>query len=235
MPKINKSLNRLREKGYNVKNVLSIIENDNETNTVVYTAPEFQPCAETFSDKYHFVGASIRPFTEEYSKSDVPTVYISLGTVVNRRADFYKNCITALKDCPCRVIMSVGEITDIASLGRISENMRILPSVDQPAVLSAADAFITHCGMNSVNEALYFGVPMVLFPQTPEQFCVASRTCEVGAGIMPSDSSPQTIKEALTEILQNGEYKASAKKMSDAFRRLKGAQAAADVIEKAAK
>lgn len=105
MPRINKSLNRLRVKGYRVKSILDIIANDNDTNTIVYTVPEFQPCAETFSDKYAFVGASMRPITEPIEKADVPTVYISLGTVMNQRPDFYKNCIAAFKDYPYRIIM----------------------------------------------------------------------------------------------------------------------------------
>ena len=43
IPKINKSLNRLREKGYEVKSVLDIIGNDNDTSTIVYTSKYFQP------------------------------------------------------------------------------------------------------------------------------------------------------------------------------------------------
>ena len=54
MSKINKNIKRLQDKGYPVKNVLDIIQNDNNTDTIVYTSPEFQPCSETFSDKYVF-------------------------------------------------------------------------------------------------------------------------------------------------------------------------------------
>ena len=48
MPRINKQLKRLREKGYPVKSLLDIVQNDNDTNTIVYTSKYFQPCAETF-------------------------------------------------------------------------------------------------------------------------------------------------------------------------------------------
>ena len=79
--------------------------------------------------------------------------------------------------------MSVGEKTEISSLGSIPENFIVKNSVDQISVLQTADVFITHCGMNSVNESLYFGVPMVLFPQHSEQRIVADRVAELGAGI----------------------------------------------------
>lgn len=232
MPKINKSLNRLREKGYEVKNILSIIENDNDTNTIVYTAPEFQPYAETFSDKYAFVGASIRPITEPMEKTDIPTVYVSLGTVINQRREFFKNCIEALGNRPYRVIMSVGEYTDISSFGELPENIQVVSKVDQMAVLAVADVFITHCGMNSVNEALYFGVPLILVPQTPEQSGVAYRTREVGAGLPLENNEVQTIRDAVGTLLRDETYKRAAKQLSDAFHSLKGAVAAADVIER---
>ena len=69
MPKINRDLQRLRDRGYPIKNILDIIQNDDQTDTIVYTSPEFQPCADTFSDKYAFVGPSIRPATETVEKT----------------------------------------------------------------------------------------------------------------------------------------------------------------------
>ena len=41
LPKINKQLKRLQSKGYPVNNILDIIQNDNETNTIVYTSKEY--------------------------------------------------------------------------------------------------------------------------------------------------------------------------------------------------
>lgn len=81
------------------------------------------------------------------------------------------------------VIMSVGESTDISSLGEIPENFEIKNKVEQIKVLQNTDVFITHSGMNSVNESLYYGVPMVLFPQHQEQRMVAERVVTLGAGV----------------------------------------------------
>ena len=36
-------------------------------------------------------------------------------------------------------------------------------------MLARASVFVTHCGMNSASEGLYFGVPLVLYPQQAEQ------------------------------------------------------------------
>ena len=98
IPKANKLIKKLQVKGYPVKNVLSILQNDNDTNTIVYTSPEFQPCSDTFSDKYTFVGPSIRTLDYQVIKPQRRTIYISMGTVNNLMEDFYRKCIVALKE-----------------------------------------------------------------------------------------------------------------------------------------
>ena len=169
MPKINKNIKRLQKAGYPFKNILDLIQNDEKTNTIVYTSKEFQPCADTFTEKYCFVGPSIREVTEAFPQSKQKTVYISMGTVNNVMLEFYKNCIEALKNTSYRVVMSVGDLTDLSKMGEIPENFIIRKSVDQIAVLQHADAFLTHCGMNSASEGLYFEVPLIMYPQTAEQ------------------------------------------------------------------
>lgn len=231
LPKINHSLNRLRTKGYNVKSVLDIIANDNNTNTIVYTSQKFQPCADTFSDSYTFVGPILREPKEQIEKDDRPMVYISLGTVDNNNQSFYRNCMTALTGEDYRVIISVGENTDIEALGCIPKNCIVGPYVDQPAVLSVTDIFLTHCGMNSVSEALYYGVPLVLYPLTPEQQGVANRVHELGAGRFLKGTSPEEIQDIIKNVLNNASIRDNAKIISDSFHRCGGAKAAADFIE----
>lgn len=235
LPKTKKVLAPLREKGYPAENVLSIVQNDNETNTIVYTSREYQPCAETFSDKYSFVGPCIRENTEEIEKTKDKLVYISLGTVNNKGDNFYKNCIQAFKDSPYEVIMSVGKDTDIEALGDIPSNIRVYPFVDQIAVLRKADVFLTHCGMNSASESLYHGVPMVLYPQTSEQGGVAFRVAQVEAGVYLDAIDAASIVKAVETVLTDTKYRTNAKSMADSFRRCGGAKEAAQAILKVAK
>ena len=98
MPKITKNIKRLQDKGYPIKSVLDIIQNDDNTHTIVYTSSDFQPCADTFSDKYVFVGPSIRPATDKIVKTKEKLIYISMGTVNNDMMPLYKTCITTLAD-----------------------------------------------------------------------------------------------------------------------------------------
>lgn len=228
MPRINKQINRLREKGYPVKSLLEIVQNDNDTNTIVYTSKYFQPCSDTFSDRYHFIGPSIRPIKEPFTKTAEKTVYISMGTV-NQNKEFYRNCIRALGTTDWQVIISMG--TNTEHFDNLPANIQIYESVDQMAVLSIADAFITHCGMNSASEGLYFKVPLVLFPQTPEQGAVAKRVEELGAGIRLKSISEEDIVQALKTVLSEPNYKESAIKISDSFHSCGGATEACTFLE----
>ena len=228
MPRIEKQIRRLREKGYPVKGLLDIVQNDNETNTIVYTSKYFQPCADTFSDRYHFIGPSIRPITKPFEKTAEKTVYISMGTV-NQNREFYRNCVHALGQTDWQVIISMG--TNTEHFDNLPENIQIYETVDQMAVLSIADAFITHCGMNSASEGLFYQVPLVLFPQTPEQGAVAKRTEELGAGIMLESISEENILHALTEVLTNQTYKDNTIRISDSFHACGGVAEARAFLE----
>jgi MGT family glycosyltransferase len=230
MPRINKKMQLLQSHGYET-DFVSIIQNDNETDTIVYTSKEFQPMAETFSDKYSFVGPSIRreQQAEEKGKSK-KVIYISLGTVLNQNKDFYQNCIKAFADSGYEVIMSVGNKTDIAALGTIPNNIKIRNYADQIAILKNADVFITHCGMNSVNESLYFGVPMILFPQHSEQRAVADRVAELGAGVKLKRTKPALLAKAVEAVMTDQRYRNSACRLSESFKNTGGAAEAAQVI-----
>ena len=230
MSKIQKDIKRLQDKGYPVKNVLDIIQNDEETDTVVYTSPQFQPCADTFSDKYAFVGPSVRTVTEQIEKTKEKLIYISMGTVNNDMLQLYKNCIAAFKETEYQVIMSVGNLVDIESFEELPENISVYTQVDQIAVLSQADVFLSHCGMNSVNESLYYEVPLVMYPQTSEQGGVANRVLQLGAGIQLKKTTPSAILEAIEEVMDNFSYQENAVKIADGFRKCTGAKAAADKI-----
>jgi len=230
MGKIQKDIARLQAKGYPINNVLDIIQNDNNTDTVVYTSPQFQPCAETFSDKYAFVGPSIRPSNSEIEKKADKLIYISMGTVNNNFVKFYKNCIKAFGGTDYQVIISVGEQVDVESLGEIPANIEIYKHVDQIAVLEKADAFLTHCGMNSASEALYHEVPLLMYPQTSEQGAVATRTQQLGAGTYLKKTTAEAIRAGVEELLNNPIYRENALIISKGFKECSGVKGAADKI-----
>lgn len=233
LQRVSRELNKLKARGYKVKGLFSLIQSDNQTDSIVYTSKRFQPCAESFSDHYIFVGPSLLTDKKPDKAHERPLVYISLGTVINDRPDFYGKCIEAFRGEDVDVILSCGKTVDRASLGALPENIRVYDSVDQLDVLSRADVFITHCGMNSVSESLYMATPMVLYAQTNEQQAVARRVREIGAGIDLKDDSIAGIRAAVRRVLDTRSYREAARECCDDFRSCPGVKGAADFIESA--
>ena len=233
LPRVSKELKKLEPYGYHVKSIFSLVQSDNNTDSVVYTSRKFQPYAESFSEHYAFVGPSVFSKVMPEKEKERPLIYISMGTVINDRPDFYSKCIDALKDINADVIISCGNTMNQELLGTLPDNIRVYPYVDQLDVLAKADAFITHCGMNSVSESLYMAAPMILYPQTSEQCAVARRVTEIGAGILLRDDSYEGIRTAVQEILNNNEYSKAADECSSDFRACSGTIGAAEFIENA--
>lgn len=231
LPRVNRELKKLEAYGYHAKSILSLVGNDNSTDSIVYTSVGFQPYGNTFSNHYAFVGPSVFSNAVPNKSKEKPLVYISMGTVINDRPDFYNKCVEALRDRDVEVIISCGRYAEFEEMKEVPENIKLYPCVDQLDVLSKADVFITHCGMNSVSESLYMATPMVLYPQTNEQAAVARRTKEIGAGILLEHDSVNGIRAAVQAVLCEKAYAAAADVCSRELRSCGGPAAAAEFIE----
>jgi len=226
IPKSGRAVRRLKAAGYPVRSFVDIVQNDSETDTVVYTSAQFQPMAETFGEKYRFVGASLRAPLPARKTRERPFVYIALGTVLNDQPAFYRACAEALGGLDVDVLLATGR----AEIGPLPANMKAEGYADQLAALAGASVFVTHCGMNSVTESLCAGTPMVLFPQHGEEEAVAGRVEELGAGVRLRGTTPGAIRQAVQTVLADEHCAAAARRAGDALLHSGGAQAAADAI-----
>lgn len=231
MPRIQKCVKLLQQHGYEITNMLQLIANDNDTPTIVYTSRLFQPMGGTIGDNFIFIGPSMPKIPPMTHKKRRPLIYISLGTV-NANVKFYQECIKAFGKASCEVIMSVVDDKNISLLKEIPPNFLVKGRVNQLEVLQQADIFITHCGMNSVNESLWFEVPMVLVPQHSEQGAVAQRVHEIGAGILLKKRKAVDLNAAVSEILKHKDrYRKAVHHIAKSFREAGGAQKVAEWIE----
>ncbi|MCR8987564.1 macrolide family glycosyltransferase [Brevibacillus laterosporus] len=207
---------------------------------IVFTSRDFQPDADKLDDSYIFTGPSITPRLDapsfplerlraQYDK----VVYISMGSILNKDIEFYKFCFEALHDIRAQFVLSSGQGTDMSSLeDSIPHNFIIEPYVPQLEVLQQADAFITHAGMNSASEALYYNVPLVMIPLSSDQPLVAKQVEEFGAGITldKSQLTPEDLKSALLQVLNESAYKQHAERLGDSLRNAGGYKEAASRI-----
>ena len=191
---------------------------------LVYVPEDFQPERESFGDDYLFLvpfespsgmPTGIHPgsFCIPYEEMRPPILYISLGSIISNKG-FCKECIRAFGGTEFSVILNTGRVP-VASLGTLPQNIHAYSFVPQIEVLSHADVFLTHCGMNSVNEALSFGVPMVAMPFINDQVTNARQIVEKGLGrrVRSFPSSGRELLRAAREVYAAPGYKDQAEEM----------------------
>ncbi|MFB6364166.1 macrolide family glycosyltransferase [Paenibacillus elgii] len=226
-----------RDYGYEIHSPYEAFLNP-EPLTIVYTSQLFQPKREDFDDSYKFVGPSVsarlhgEPEMPELAGKSV--IYISLGTEFNSNIDFYRSCFEAFGGSGNTIVMSVGRKTEIESLGAIPDNFIVRPYVPQLEVLQHARLFITHGGMNSTNEGLSHGLPLVLVPQGADQPRVAERVAELGAGVVLEKTEPTAdlLRDTVNRVLETPSYREAAARVGESLRSAGGARQAADEIMK---
>ncbi len=140
-----------------------------------------------------------------------PLIYISLGTVFHRNEEFLRTVVEQLGlrtgkrlterlektggGCPAGLggARSRGESFRVVLVWSgdetraFPENFTVRPFVNQNEILKHAALFITAGGMNSLHEALYFGVPCLMCPQQGEQRLNARRFERLGFGKILQD------------------------------------------------
>ncbi|BCJ92908.1 glycosyl transferase family 1 [Anaerocolumna cellulosilytica] len=181
---------------------------------IVYTTRNFNGDANIQEPTYLFNGPSIESRQEE-SCLDLSVIgsrkliYISLGSLNTDFTDFYKMCIAAFSDLNYYVYMSIGKRCDVSQLGEIPQNFTIKSYLPQIEILKRADVFITHAGFNSVNEALYFGVPMFALPLVNDQYMVAKRLTSMKLGICEDmkEMSAGILRDKTENLLADVEIK----------------------------
>jgi MGT family glycosyltransferase len=208
--------------------------------TIIYTSKLFQPFADSFDpQRYTFVGPALMPrpeapaFPFEALEKEKPLIYISLGTASNNRPEFFRACIEALGGGDWQIVMAVGTQVERSALGTIPGNFIVRAFVPQLEILPRASLFLTHGGMNSINEALSFDVPLVVVPQMADQFWVAKRVEELGAGkrlpLQKIDAA--LLRRVAEEVLFQPAYAQAAARVGKSLREAGGQQKATDEIQ----
>ena len=200
-----------RRYGWRFRELEAEIVRNSPALNITYTPRSFQVYANEFpQSRYAFVGASIdgrrhEPF--EPPEGSGSLVYISLGTELNKSERFFRRCVEAFGSTGMRVVMAIGDSVRPGSLGPVPPTMMVRRRVPQLEVLSRASLFITHGGMNSVNEALFYGVPMLVVPVGNDQPTVARRVEELGLGeaLDIREATPDVLREVAMRVLSDRE------------------------------
>lgn len=188
---------------------------------IVYTTESFNGDIGVKEPEYLFAGPSLDRSQESENLDFLPMedrliIYISLGSLNTNFIDFYRTCISAFRDTNYFVFMSIGKKCEVSKLGELPSNFYVRSFLPQLEILKHANIFITHAGFNSVNEALYFGVPMLALPLVNDQHMTAKRLAEMQLGITGNmkEMLPETLREMVEKLSANATIKKNCMLMS---------------------
>lgn len=200
---------------------------------IVFTSRYFQPGGYNFGKDYEFVGPIIYDRKEQMNiinpnQVRKQIIYISLGTIYTNQVEFYKRWISYFRNTQYQVYISIGKDINKKDLGNIPENIIVENYLPQLDILKKSTLFISHGGMNSVNESLYYGVPMLLFPQIHEQKINSARVEKLGAGLWYKQNrlDEGLMRDMVNTLITNNIYKENALKLGSTLKKAGGVQKA---------
>lgn len=204
---------------------------------------EFDFSRRELPECFHYAG----PFRDQrVAEPDFPwhkldgrtLVYASLGTLQHSKETVFRCFAEA-----CAEFSDVQLV--IAHYGSLSdEAIRSLPGdpigvayAPQASLLRRAQLALTHAGLNTVLDALRFGVPIVAVPITYEQPAIAARVEWSGAGksLPLGRLTRPRLRATIREVLDNPAYAQQARRVAAAILRAGGVGEAARIIESAAR
>ncbi|MBB6002213.1 glycosyltransferase [Arcicella rosea] len=174
-----------------------------------------------FIDEFH----KIKNFKYAHSKK---ILYCSFGTFFST-VEEYKEItnflfafIEALKNNSSLIVLisvsdSISKI--ITQQINIPSNFYFFSNVPQLEVLKLSDIFITHGGLGSIKEAIYFEVPLIVFPLDLnwDQCGNSLKVFYHGIGLRGNlrEDEPYQILEKVEEVLKNEIYKQNISKLNE--------------------
>lgn len=223
--------------GVQPKHLMQFMKNRGELN-MVYTSEYFQPSVDALNDSFVFIGPS---FPKRADQHDFPlevleherVVFISMGTVLGDTEAFFNMCIDAFADFDGKVVIATGEKIDMSLMKEAPSHFLIKPYVPQLEVLEHTAVFVTHGGMNSVNEAIHYHVPMVVIPFDKDQPMVAKRLTELSAAcaLEQEHLTANQLRDTVNAVLANDTYRAGIEKIQESFQTAGGTEKALRVMD----
>ncbi|OIJ64610.1 glycosyltransferase [Streptomyces mangrovisoli] len=164
-------------------------------------------------------------------------VLVTLGTAnadVGRR--FLTECVRALRERADRVQSVVVDPGGVLAAEPPDKDVLVTGSVPQLALLERMDAVVCHAGHNTVCEALWHGVPLVVAPVRDDQPVIAAQVTGAGAGVRVrfGRATAPVLGQAVDAVLHEPGHRAAAERLAAAFRAAGGTAAAADHLERLA-
>ncbi|HTI10236.1 MAG TPA: glycosyltransferase [Puia sp.] len=168
-------------------------------------------------------------------------IYASLGSyaVIYGKAcsDFFENMVNIMREeefADFHLILSVGHEFDVSVLKGIPDNVSLVKWAPQTDILKRASLVITHGGLGTIKESIFYGVPMIVFPMLYDQLRNAVLVDYHTLGISEEieEISKDNLKSAILYVLNSEPIRAGIKKMRAIFQEKEDSSIGIELIEK---
>jgi MGT family glycosyltransferase len=159
-----------------------------------------------------------------------PVVLVNQGTISTVLGDLIVPAIDGLKGRPMQIVAV--PVKD-GQLGWLPANVHTGVFIPFEHLLPLVDVMVTNGGYGGTQLALAHGIPLVVAGETEDKREVAARVEWSGAGInlRRQRPSPQAIREAVREVLENPVYRQNAKRIQADFATYDAPTLAAEHLE----
>ena len=173
-------------------------------------------------------------FRDRNRSSGRPLLYCSFGTMVPGTSAMLARVLAAARIRPeYDVVVGLGG-RDEKLVANANENILVLDYAPQLEVLEVADAAMILGGINTINECLTFGVPMIVEQTGPTDGPGnANRVAHHGVGVRAQLGSiePERLANLIDRVLHDHELRGRVRTMQTTFQRYEDDQIAEAAIE----
>jgi UDP:flavonoid glycosyltransferase YjiC (YdhE family) len=140
-------------------------------------------------------------------------IFVTFGTVIDPVASM-RVVLDGLAALEADILIAAGR-ADPTSLGRLPDNIHILPLVHQANLLPHVDVVVHHGGCGTTTSAWGHGVPQLVLPNGADRFINADAVTTSGTGIALRDPTPKEIERSARLLLEAPSYRRSAATIRD--------------------
>jgi UDP:flavonoid glycosyltransferase YjiC (YdhE family) len=203
------------------------------------TVPQFEYALPDLPQHVYFIGPIQLSVDSNFTppewwpkiiSGEKKVILINQGTIAKNINNLIKPAIEALQDEDVYVIavpLSDGQLNSIPA------NTFTSTFIPFANLLPYIDLMITNGGYGGVQNALSYGIPLILAGTTEDKMEVSARVefTKVGINLRKNNPTPKQIKSAVSKVFSNNTYRENAKRMQNEMAKFDAPQKAIELLE----
>jgi UDP:flavonoid glycosyltransferase YjiC (YdhE family) len=196
--------------------------------------PDWPPSTTVTGTVFYNGPEPLEPKLEEFLAAGEPPVVFTLGTsAVGAAGSFYEESAAAAAKLGVRAVLLTGGFARNVPRN-LPPGMLAVDRAPHQLLFPRASAVIHQCGAGTTGQALRAGRPALLVPHGHDQFDNARRVRKLGVArtVFPREYRAERVAHELDALLREPSYLERAAAVSIVVQEERGAEAAANVIER---